>query len=342
MRVVSELIRTRSKRNPRDHLVVNGEILKVGVIGVGNMGQNHLRILTLLKSVAVEFIYDENKQLAADVSRRFDVFATNKLISSLKSVDAVFICTTAITHYDVALKVGRFVRHIFIEKPMGHTSREAEHIRRYALANNLNIQVGFIERFNPAVIALKNILSKGEKVLNIDFTRTNRLSNRVKDVDVVFDLMIHDIDLALFFNGKAVTVASYGVVEDGLIVFASANIVHTNGSQSRILASRVTEKKVRAIQVTSVESFINCDLLRKEIIINKQSSTIHDTDQPYIITSTEEVVEVKPQEALLIEVQHFVSKALGMEVDVPTASDAVRASQLCQQIKQSITESESA
>lgn len=336
MRAVLELMKVRSKKSSRDHLVVNGKILKVGVIGVGNMGQNHLRILTVLKSVAVEFIYDENERLAADVSRRFDVFATNDLISSLKSIDAVFICTTATTHYDVVLKVARLVRHIFIEKPMGHTSWEADNIRRCALENDLNIQVGFIERFNPAVIALKKMLSKGEKVLNIDFTRTNRLSERVKDVDVVFDLMIHDIDLALFLNGKAVTVTSYGVVQDGMIVFASANIVHKNGSQSRILASRVTEKKVRAIQITAIDSFINCDLLRKEIIINKQSSTIHDTDQPYIITSTEEVVEVKPQEALLIEVQHFVSNALGMEVDVPTASDAVRASQLCQQIKETI------
>ena len=342
MRVVSKLIRIHSKRNLRDHLIVNGKVLKVGVIGVGNMGQNHLRILTVLKSVAVEFIYDENEKLAADVSRRFDVFATNELISSLKSVDAVFICTTATTHYDVLLRVARFVRHVFIEKPMGHTSREADNIRRCALENDLNIQVGFIERFNPAVIALKNMLSKGEKILNIDFVRTNRLSDRVKDVDVVFDLMIHDIDLALFLNGEAVTVTSYGVVQDGMIVFASANIVHRNGSQSRVLASRVTEKKVRAIQITSNNCFINCDLLRKEIIINKQSSTVHETDQPYIITSTEEVVEVKPQEALLIEVQHFVSNALGMEVPVPTANDAVRASQLCQQIKESITESVSA
>ena len=105
------------------------------------------------------------------------------------------------------------------------------------------IQCGFIERFNPVVSELKRVL-ENEEVINIDFSRTNRLSSRITDVDVVLDLMIHDIDLALYLNGPVKSVVAHGKEEHGLVAFASALLHHENGSLSRVLASRMTEQQI--------------------------------------------------------------------------------------------------
>ena len=94
--------------------------------------------------------------------------------------------------------------------------------------NNLNIQVGFIERYNPAIKQLKKILDQSRKVVSIDFTRTNKISKRITDVDVIIDLMIHDIDLALYLNGPIQSVSAHGFVEDKMIDYASVLLTHTN------------------------------------------------------------------------------------------------------------------
>lgn len=312
------------------------EPLKIGLLGLGKMGRNHLRILSMLKSVDLRFIYDIDDESMQSLAKAHNINPCHDLESALQEVDAVTICTPTSTHLDYVLQVGKHVKHIFVEKPMGDSIEKSQQIVKFAEDNGITLQVGFIERFNPAVKALANILDQGSEIINVDFTRTNKLSDRIKDVDVIYDLMIHDVDLALYLNGPAKHIDAYGTVNDGLIGFATANIHHENGSQSRVLASRVTEKKTRLIQATCKDYFIDCELLRKEIIVSKQSQVKQEFNKPYTISSIEEAVEVMPQEALLNEIQHFVQLCHGQSVDVPGALDALHASQVCAQIKELI------
>lgn len=313
------------------------EVLKVGLIGLGNMGRNHLRVLSMLKGVELAFVADANAAVAARAGEAHGVPGVVDPTPLLGNVDAVVICTPTVTHADyIRLSAGQ-VKNIFVEKPLAATLEECEEIAAFAKENNLNIQVGFIERFNPAVQALKVVLEKSEQVISIDFTRTNKVSSRITDVDVVTDLMIHDIDLALFLNGPAKSVVAHGFAHSSMTDFASALITHENGHFSRIQASRVTDKKKRQIEATCTDMFVDCDLLRKEIIINRQSETKQDTVLPYTISAIQEAVAVPPQEALLSELQAFMASCRQpSSVNVPGVDAGVEAMKICAVIQAAV------
>ena len=204
---------------------------------------------------------------------------------------------------------------------------EAQEIKVLTVKNRMFMQCGFIERFNPVVMELKNLL-KTTKVINADFFRTNRLSSRITDVDVVLDLMIHDIDLALYFNGPVQDVVAYGKKENGLVAFASAMFKHQNGSLSRIIASRMTQKKIRSIQVTAEDIYIDAELLRKELLVHKQSATSIDS---HTTSSLQQKIEVKPEEALLAQLQAFVARCNGDQtMDLPGVNAGVESLRVCQ------------
>lgn len=313
------------------------EVLKVGLIGLGNMGRNHLRVLSLLKGVELAFVADANAAVAARAGEAHGIPGVVDPTPLLANVDAVVICTPTVTHADYIRLVAAQVKNIFVEKPLAATLEECDEVAAFAKDNNLNIQVGFIERFNPAVQALKVVLEKSEQIISIDFTRTNKVSSRITDVDVVTDLMIHDIDLALYLNGPAKSVAAHGFAHGSMIDFASALITHENGRFSRIQASRVTDKKKRQIEATCTDMFVDCDLLRKEIIINRQSETKQDAVLPYTISAIQEAVAVPPQEALLSELQAFIASCRQpSSVGLPGVGAGVEAMKICAVIQAAV------
>ena len=150
--------------------------------------------------------------------------------------------------------------------------------------------------------------------------------------------MIHDVDLALYLNGPVETVIAHGVIDNDMIVFATANFTHENGRHSRLLASRITEKKTRLIQATCQDSFVECDLLRKEIVVSRQSTVRQGDNEPYTIVSVEEAVQVPLQEALVNEHQEFNKFCRGETVNVPTGWDGMNAASLCEKIQNIIIE----
>lgn len=312
--------------------------IKVGLIGLGNMGKNHLRVLSMLKSVELAFVFDVDTAVSARLGEAYGVPTITDLDEALDLVEAVVICTPTVTHADFILRVSGKVRNIFVEKPLAGSLEEAVRVAGLVAEKNLNVQVGFIERFNPAIQGLKRVLEKSDQVISIDFTRTNKLSSRITDVDVVIDLMIHDIDLALYLNGPARSVAAHGFAHGKMIDFASALITHENGRFSRIQASRITEKKMRLIEATCVDMFVDCELLRKEIVINRQSEIRQAEGQPFTISAVQEVIEVLPQEALLSELQCFVAGCRGEhQIGFPGVQDGVAALQVCDEIQKAVT-----
>jgi predicted dehydrogenase len=316
---------------------MRGLPLKVGLIGLGKMGQNHLRVLAMLNSVQLAFIHDADPAVEARLSGLHGIPAARDLRSALSGVDAVVIATPTSTHAQYIERVAPQVRTLFVEKPLAGTLAESESIHRHAVEQGLRIQVGFIERFNSAVQVLKRVLEQSAEVVSIDFTRTNKLSARITDVDVVTDLMIHDVDLALYLNGPVREIFAQGARRDSMLGFASVMLTHANGRFSRIQASRISEKRTRTIQATCMDMFVDCDLLRKEVQLSRQSELRQKEDEPYVIDSRSESIEVRPQEALLLELQAFVSYARGeASAAVPTHVDGLEAMRICERIQTAV------
>jgi predicted dehydrogenase len=312
-------------------------VLKVGLIGLGSMGRNHLRVLSMLKGFELVFVADTDAQLATKAGQAHGIPGVVDPTSLLRDVDSVVICTPTVTHADYVRLAAGYVKNIFVEKPLASTLEEAIEVAAFAKELGLNVQVGFIERFNPAVQALKTVLDRTERVISLDFTRTNKVSARITDVDVVTDLMIHDIDLALYLNGPARSVAAHGFAHGRMIDFASALITHQNGRFSRIQASRVTDKKIRQIEATCLDMFVDCDLLRKEILINRQSEARESGSLPYAISAIQEAVAVPPQEALLTELQAFMTSCLRPDAGlIPGVDAGVDAMKICAEIQRAV------
>jgi predicted dehydrogenase len=313
--------------------------IRIGLLGLGQMGRNHLRVLSLMRGVEIAFVHDQSAEHAHSVAAPLGLAVAEDPEASLDDVDALIICTPTTTHADY---VGRFagrVKALFVEKPLAESLAAARQIEPAVRSHGTLVQVGFIERFNPAVVALRGVLDTAKRVISIDFVRTNRLSARITDVDVVMDLMIHDIDLALHLNGPVAAVSAQGVCEAGLIEFASAHLTHSNGRFSRLQASRITEKKIRLVQATCDDRFVDCDLLRKEIVIHRQSVTQQEGMGNYSIASQQEAVSVGLQEALLSELQAFVALVNGAEAAaVPDLDDGLASLAVAETIRAQVLE----
>ncbi len=310
--------------------------IKIALFGIGKMGQNHLRILSMLKDVEIAFLYDTNQELCQVMSERFGVKILKDIDEDLKSCDGAIIVTPTFTHFDYINKVSDYVKNIFVEKPLTNTLESTQIILTLAKEKSLNIQVGFIERYNPAVLTLKNILTPNtHKIINIDFIRTNKMSSRITDCDVVIDLMIHDIDLALNFNGDVRDIYAHGVVINDMIEYARACIIHTNGSFSNIVASRITEKRRRQISITTNNEYIDCNLLRKEVFVDKQS--VEQRLDNVSISANTETIEVRGQESLLSELIDFVSLCKNvpssLSANRPNQNDGMKAMRIAHQIQ---------
>ncbi len=312
------------------------KVVKIGLLGVGKMGQNHLRNLAMLKQVEVAFIYDFDKETCAKLSKQYDVKASTNLDEDLKNVDGVVIVTPTFTHADYIKQVSKYVKNIFVEKPLTDTLESSNEIVKLAEENNLNIQVGFIERYNSAVVALEKVIRNSDHIINIDFSRTNKVSSRITDVDVVIDLMIHDIDLALHINGKPKKIEAHGYIKENMIEYARAIITHENGSFSNVVASRITEKRIRHISATCDDMYIDCNLLSKEVFVNKQ--TIEQYLDNVSISSKEETIDVRPQEGLLLELIDFVKLCQGEDLRIPNEDDGLLAMEVANEIQRQILE----
>lgn len=312
------------------------DTVKIGLLGLGHMGQNHLRNLVIIKQVELAFIYDNNEALKNKLADQFKVKAANNLEEELKSVDAVIIVTPTNTHIDYINLAVEYVKYIFVEKPLTNNLVSTLEVTKMAKEKDIKFQVGFIERYNPAVTALEKIIKNSNNVINIDFSRTNKVRERKGNVDVVLDVMIHDIDLALHLNGKPQKIDAHGYIKNGITEYARANIIHVNGRFSNIVASRITEKKIRQISATCDDMYIDCRLMSKEVFVNKQ--TVQQYIENISISSREETVHVRPQEGLLLELMDFVKLCNGSVHEVPNEFDALNAMEVAVEIQQIILE----
>ncbi|HEU4804490.1 MAG TPA: Gfo/Idh/MocA family oxidoreductase, partial [Nitrobacter sp.] len=254
---------------------------RIGIIGLGRMGQNHARVLSTMKGADLVAVFDVDANRTAEVAMRHATCAAASAEELLGGVEAVVIASPTTSHADYVQKAAGRIRKIFVEKPLTDASPSSKELTRLAEENGIRLQVGFIERFNPALVQLAGLLESSEQVISLDIFRTNRVSERITDVDVVTDLMIHDLDLALHLNGPVAEAVADGIARGSMIDFANATLRHENGRISRIQASRITDRKSRRVEATCADCFVECDLLRREITVSRQARVEQKPGQPY-------------------------------------------------------------
>ena len=243
-------------------------MLKAGVLGAGHLGKIHLRLLNQSDKYELVGFYDPNEIHAKKVAEEFGYTQFDSLEALIDAVDMVDIVTPTLSHYECAKQAIAKGKHIFIEKPITNTVKEAEHIRELLAQHNLRGQVGHVERFNPAFIAVR------KNIANPMFIEAHRLAEfnpRGTDVPVVLDLMIHDIDIILSVvksKVKHISASGVAVISDTPDI-ANARIEFENGCVANLTASRISLKNMRKTRFFQKDAYISVDFLEKKCEVVK-------------------------------------------------------------------------
>lgn len=306
------------------------EQVRVGVVGAGRMGQSHCRVYSNLKHTKFVGVCDVNPERGRETARTYEVSYFREFDSLLENVDAVSICTPTPQHYDLAARCLERDIHIMVEKPFTETLDQAQALKEAAEAkSNLVVQVGHIEMFNPTFTELRKVLEEMD-VLAVNFNRLSPFQGSNVDVDVILDLMIHDIGLVVnLFTGEPISVDAYGFsVFSDTIDHGLAVLRYDPGLLVSLTASRVTEQKVRAISVTTREAFVEADLLNKNISVHRRTlgDYVHQKNGvKYRQESLIERIVVPAREPLYLELQDFVGCVIEQKKPQVTALDGYNA-----------------
>jgi predicted dehydrogenase len=313
--------------------------LKIGVIGVGNMGQHHTRVLSLLKDVELIGVSDVNVERGLDIASKYRVRFFENYLEMLSHVEAVCIAVPTRLHYQVGLDCLQAGVHVLIEKPIAASIQEAELLVNAAAQYNCILQVGHIERFNPAFQELSKVL-KTEELLAIEAHRMSPYSQRANDVSVVLDLMIHDLDLLLELAGSPViklSAAGSRASDSGYLDYVTATLNFANGIVATVTSSKVTHCKIRRIAAHCKNSLTEADFLNNEILIHRQTTANYTTDYGQVLYRQDGLIEkvyTSNIEPLHAELEHFVGCVRGGNQPSVGGEQALKALRLASFIEQ--------
>lgn len=281
------------------HVVTNKNVgIKIAVIGVGGWGKNHVRVLHNMG--VLEAVCDLSADRAKEIAKKYDT----KFYSSIKDLfynerglNACLVCTPTKSHLSVVREAIQNGCHVFVEKPLSFSSIECEEITDLSKKAKVILTCGYVERFNPAVQDLKKIIQKQTygDLLMMEFHRENRMPLHIKDVGVIYDTSVHDIDTAMFLFGKGAKMVfaragkKFHLFED----FATIMLGFEDQKVAIIASNWVTPKKVRTFSAVCTEGTVNGDFITQEIRIDHADATIIPRRQQF-------------QEPLVLELQSFI------------------------------------
>ncbi len=321
-------------------------MLKIGLIGAGHLGKIHLKLLKDIEEADLIGFYDIDKDNAERVEKEFGVKSFESLDVLLDKCDAVDIVTPTTTHYEIAKKAIKKQKHIFIEKPVASSVKEAEELVKLSYEAGVKVQVGHVERFNPAFLTAKQYIDNPKF---IEIHRLAQFNPRGTDVSVVYDLMIHDIDIVLnILNSGIKKISSSGVaIVSDTIDIANARIEFDNGAVANITSSRISLKKMRKMRLFQKNAYLSLDFLDKKVEIIKMKD-VESEENPfgiYIDTSKGKkqiyyiTPEVKNNNAIMEELREF---CLAVEKDSEppvTIEEGFRALKVAEEIDSQIQKS---
>lgn len=326
------------------------EKLKIGIIGTGHLGKLHVKMFKQINECEVTGIYDSNLQTASDAAKEYMVKQFNDVDDLLNEIQAASIAVSTTAHYEIAKKCLEKGIHVFVEKPITASISEAEEIVSLASEKKLNLQVGHIERFNPAIVSLEKY------ILQPLFVQTDRLAQfnpRGTDVAVVLDLMIHDIDIILSLiksDIKRIDANGVAVVSNNLDI-ANARIEFENGAVANVTASRISQKKMRKMRIFQKDAYISLDFItgvsevyqllpgEQEMDSNSMSFGeigVGDNRKRLIY----EQPEIKDINALKYELELFIKSILYKTQPVVSGVDGLKALKVAEVIMKKIEESQ--
>ncbi len=315
------------------------EPIRVGVIGIGNMGQHHVRVLSMIKDVQLVGISDINAELGIETASKYQINYFDDYHKLLPHVDAVCVAVPTRLHHSVGMACLRAGVHVLVEKPIAASISEAESLVNAAADLNCILQVGHIERFNPAFKELHNVL-KTEEVLAIEARRMSPYSKRANDVSVVLDLMIHDIDLILeLANSTVVQLSASGSkgASSPYLDYVTATLGFANGIVATVTASKVTHRKIRKISAHCRQSLTEADFLNNKIEIHRQTTENCMADYGQVLYRQDGLIEqvyTSNTEPLHAELEHFIHCVRGGYQPSVGGKQALKALRLASLIEQ--------
>lgn len=304
-------------------------MLKIGVLGAGHLGKIHLKILK--ESISFELVgfYDSNKETREKVSADMRITSFDNVDKLIDLCDVVDIVTPTITHFNLAKEAIKKSKHVFIEKPLANSIEEGKTLMRLSKEAGVKVQVGHVERFNPAFVAAQPYLNSP---LFIETHRLALFNPRGTDVSVVLDLMIHDIDIVLSTvkaNIKKISASGVAVVSDTPDI-TNARIEFDNGCVANLTASRISMKNMRKSRFFQKDAYVSVDFLEKKSEIIRMK-TIEGVADPLAVTIDLgekgikqiyfENPEIKPSNAIQSELETF-AKAINEDSEPIVSIDA--------------------
>ena len=292
--------------------------LKVAVIGVGHLGEYHVQKYKALPNVELVGVVDVDEKRALEIGERYNTVAYTDHFRILSQVDAVSLAVTTEMHFEVAKDVLANDVHMLIEKPITYDLKEADKLIEMARERNLVLQVGLVERFNPVIKKLEPLL---KDPVFIEAHRMNLFTTRGLDVDVVLDLMIHDLDIVLHLirsNVKEVHAVGLPVITEKTDI-ANVRLIFEDGTVANLTASRVSGKMLRKIRVFQPDAYFSADCGKRQLTAIKLDATAKDAnDFPEVATSKEKFEGTDP---LADEISSFVFAVRNDSEPIVTGED---------------------
>ncbi|MCH2488640.1 MAG: Gfo/Idh/MocA family oxidoreductase [Flavobacteriales bacterium] len=315
-------------------------MLKAGVLGAGHLGKIHLKLLNQSNQYELVGFYDRDKEASATIEAELGYKSFPTMEALIEACDMIDVVTPTIYHFECAKQVIAAGKHLFIEKPITHTVDEANELLRLAKEKGMMGQVGHVERFNPAFMAVH------EKIDNPMFIEAHRLAEfnpRGTDVSVVLDLMIHDIDAILsVVDSKVSKINASGVsVISETPDIANARIEFENGCVANLTASRISMKKMRKARFFQRDAYISVDFLEKKCEVVKMKDAPENPDDfAMILTNAEGIKkqiyfdnpEIDNNNAILDELNAFANAIHNKSTPIVTLEQGAEALRVAMQI----------
>ncbi len=303
--------------------------VKVGVIGIGNMGWHHARVLSLLKDADLIGVADPDEARGNLATEQFNCSWFNDYQKLLKEVEAVCIAVPTLLHHKVGLNCLEAGKHVLIEKPIAASQQEASDLISAAKKSNRLLQVGHIERFNPAFKELTKVV-RTEEIVVLEARRHSPYADRANDVSVVLDLMIHDLDLVLeLANAPVIRLAAVGGCSgEGPMDYVNATLGFSNNVIASLTASKMSHKKIRNLSAHCKKSLVETDFLNHTLHIHRMAHERYSADHGELVYRNDgfvEEVSTTSIEPLYAELEHFLQCVRGLETPAVDGLQASRA-----------------
>ena len=315
-------------------------MLKIGVLGAGHLGKIHLNCIRQIDKYNLVGFYDPADETARQVEAEMGLRCFDSLDALIDAVDVVDIVTPTVRHFECASKALQKRKHVFIEKPIVATPDEANALKKIADEAGVKVQVGHVERFNPAFIAAEPFI---DEPLFIEAHRLAQFNPRGTDVPVVLDLMVHDLDILLTIVKSPVShISASGVsIVSPTPDIANARIEFENGAVANLTASRLSLKNMRKTRIFQPDAYITVDFLDKKSEIFRISDTV-DESNPLSATInladgserqiTFQIPEIHPINAIKTELESFSSAIMHNTQPAVTIDDGINVLKLAYRI----------